>query len=317
MIKDGFGRPITSMRVSITSRCNFSCRYCHHEGMDAGSENEMTPEEIRKIVALGVRFGVKKVKITGGEPLVRKDVVDVIDRVSSIEEITDLSITTNGYYLEDYASDLKKAGLDRVNVSLDTLRPDVFKWITGSDTYETVIKGIDAALEAELTPLKINVVVMKGINDDEINSMLKSYSGREVIVQLIELVKSDSSMFRDYYFDLDNIEDEFRKRALEVHERRFMHGRRQYLLNGSTVEVIKPMHNSYFCAHCTRLRVTSDGKFKPCLMRNDNHVDFLKILRSGVDKRELEKLFVKAVMRREPFFKPGSKERDMVELKTE
>ncbi len=317
MIKDGFGRPITSMRVSITSRCNFSCRYCHHEGMDAGSENEMTPEEIREIVALGVRFGVKKVKITGGEPLVRKDVVDVIDRVSSIEEITDLSITTNGYYLEDYASDLKKAGLDRVNVSLDTLRPDVFKWITGSDTYETVIKGIDAALEAELTPLKINVVVMKGINDDEINSMLKSYSGREVIVQLIELVKSDSSMFRDYYFDLDNIEDEFRKRALEVHERRFMHGRRQYLLNGSTVEVIKPMHNSYFCAHCTRLRVTSDGKFKPCLMRNDNHVDFLKILRSGVDKRELEKLFVKAVMRREPFFKPGSKERDMVELKTE
>ncbi|GBE54841.1 cyclic pyranopterin monophosphate synthase [archaeon BMS3Bbin15] len=317
MIKDGFGRPITSMRVSITSRCNFSCRYCHHEGMAAGSENEMTPEEIREIVAMGVRFGVKKVKITGGEPLVRKDVVDVIDRVSSIEGITDLSITTNGYYLEDYASDLKKAGLDRVNVSLDTLRPDVFKWITGSDTYETVIKGIDAALEAELTPLKINVVVMKGINDNEINSMLKSYSGREVIVQLIELVKSDSSMFRDYYFDLDNIEDEFRKRALEVHERRFMHGRRQYLLNGATVEIIKPMHNSYFCAHCTRLRVTSDGEFKPCLMRNDNHVDFLKILRSGVDKRELEKLFVKAVMRREPFFKPGSKERDMVELRTE
>ncbi len=307
MIKDSFGRPITSMRISITSRCNYSCRYCHHEGIDASAENEMTPEEIKRIVDIGVKFGVRKVKITGGEPLVRKDVVEIVEKISSIEKVKDLSITTNGYYLEDYAHELKKAGLDRVNVSLDTLRPEIFRWITGSDTHEKVVRGIEAALEAELTPVKINVVVMKGINDDEIDAMLKTYSGREVIIQLIELVESESNMFRDYYFDLDNLEEEFKKRALEVHERRFMHGRRQYQLNGARVEVIKPMHNSYFCAHCTRLRVTSDGKFKPCLMRSDNHVDFLHALRSGASDEELEKLFVDAVLRREPFFKPESK----------
>lgn len=302
MIRDPYGRPITSMRISITSRCNFSCIYCHHEGFESRRE-EMTPEEIERIVRLGVRFGVRKVKLTGGEPLIRKDVVEIVERINGISGIEDISITTNGYYLEEYASKLKEAGLDRVNVSLDTLRREVFRWITGYDAHEKVLRGIRAALEAGLTPVKINMVVMQGVNHEEIQDMLDNFKDSEVILQLIELVDSNNDTFSRYYYNLDEVEEEFRKKAVEVHERKFMHGRRQYVLNGARVEVIKPMHNSHFCSHCTRLRVTSDGKFKPCLMRTDNHVDFLHAMRRGASDEELAELFREAVMRREPYFK--------------
>ena len=303
MLRDSFGRPLTSMRISITQRCNFRCRYCHHEGISGASGDEMTPQEIRRIVALGARFGVRKVKLTGGEPLVREDVVEIVDEIARVRGIEDLSMTTNAYYLADLAHELKRAGLDRVNVSLDTLRSDVFSWITRGGKLERVIAGIEAALEAELTPVKINMVVMRGINDGEIHEMLRRFSGSEVVLQLIELVETQGDFFRRYFFDLDELEEELARRAIAVHERRFMHGRRQYQLNGARVEVIKPMHNSRFCAHCTRLRVTHDGKFKPCLMRSDNLVDFLTPMRRGAGDEELERLFLEAVLRREPFFR--------------
>ncbi|NOZ58318.1 MAG: GTP 3',8-cyclase MoaA [Euryarchaeota archaeon] len=291
MLRDSFGRPLTSMRISITQRCNFRCRYCHHEGITESAGEEMTPQEIRRVVSLGARFGVRKVKLTGGEPLVRRDVVEIVEEVAGVRGIEDLSMTTNAYYLAELAHELKRAGLDRVNISLDTLRSDVFSWITRGGELERVIAGIEAALEAKLTPVKINMVVMKGVNEDEIHEMLTRFSGRDVVLQLIELVASDEDFFRRYFFDLDAFEEELAKRAVAVHERRFMHGRRQYQLNGARVEVIKPMHNSRFCAHCTRLRVTADGKFKPCLMRSDNLVDFLTPMRRGASDEELERLF--------------------------
>ena len=303
MLRDAFGRPITSMRISITQRCNFRCRYCHHEGITEASQTEMTPQEIKRIVALGARFGVRKVKLTGGEPLVREDVVEIVEEIAGVGGIEDLSMTTNAYYLADLAHELKRAGLNRVNISLDTLRSEVFRWITRGGELSRVIAGVEAAIEAELTPVKINMVVMRGVNDDEIHEMLSRFSGEKVILQLIELVASDREFFQRYFFDLDAFEEELAKRAVAVHERRFMHGRRQYQLNGARVEVIKPMHNSRFCAHCTRLRVTADGKFKPCLMRSDNLVDFLTPMRHGASDEELERLFKEAVLRREPFFK--------------
>ncbi len=296
------------MRISITQRCNFRCRYCHHEGITETSHNEMTPQEIKRIVSLGVRFGVRKVKLTGGEPLVREDVVEIVEGIAGVKGIEDLSMTTNAYYLVDYAHELKRAGLDRVNISLDTLRSEVFSWITRGGDLSRVVAGVEAAIDAGLTPVKINMVVMRGINDNEIHEMLARFSGENVILQLIELVASDREFFQRYFFDLDGFEEELAKRAIAVHERRFMHGRRQYQLNGARVEVIKPMHNSRFCAHCTRLRVTADGKFKPCLMRSDNLVDFLTPMRQGASDEELAKLFKEAVLRRAPFFREGGDE---------
>ena len=305
MLRDSYGRPITSMRISITQRCNFRCRYCHHEGIQEDSREEMTPQEVRRIVALGARFGVRKVKLTGGEPLVREDVTEIVEEVAQVRGIEDLSMTTNAYYLADYAQELKRAGLDRVNISLDTLRGETFSWITRGGDLSRVRAGVKAAIEAELTPVKINMVVMRGINDDEIGRMISEFSRDGVVLQLIELVVSDREFFQRYFYDLDTFEEELTKRAIEVHERRFMHGRRQYQLNGARVEVIKPMHNSRFCAHCTRLRVTADGKFKPCLMRSNNLVDFLTPMRQGASDEELGRLFKEAVLRRVPFFREG------------
>lgn len=302
MIYDRFKRPVLSARISITQRCNFDCIYCHREGIFEDSTEEMTPKEISRIVRICAEHGIKKVKITGGEPLLRSDVVDIVSEISRLG-ITDISMTTNGTYLQDYAEELKENGLERINVSLDTLKPGVFKKITKGGNLDRVIEGIGAAIEAGLYPVKLNMVVMKGINDSEVRDLLDHYSRDEVVLQLIELMNTDREVFDRYYYSLDDIEREFERNANDVRVRKFMHGRKKYTMNGSQVEVIRPMHNTDFCAHCTRIRITADGKFKPCLMRTDNFVDFLTPMREGADDKKLEVLFKEAVNRRGPFFK--------------
>jgi cyclic pyranopterin phosphate synthase len=303
MISDRYGRPLTSMRISITQRCNLDCIYCHREGVFDSSDEEMTPEEIARITKVCVKGGIRKVKITGGEPLIRDDVCEIVRKISSIPGIEDVSMTTNGVLLEDYAEELKKSGLTRINVSLDTLRPETFAEITNGGDLARVINGIEKAIAAGLKPVKLNMVVMKGINDREIGDMMRHYSREGVVLQLIELMDTDKAFFARYFYDLDDIEREFEKKATDVVVRKFMQGRRKYIFNGAQVEVIKPMHNSEFCAHCTRIRITADGKFKPCLMRSDNTVDFLVPMRNGATDAELYSLFLKAVENREPYFK--------------
>ncbi len=305
MIYDRFGRPILSMRISVTQRCNLKCIYCHKEGIADNESVEMTPEEIGRIAKIGKKFGVKKVKITGGEPLVREDICEIVRSIAKVG-FEDVSMTTNGIYLEEYAKELKKSGLDRVNVSLDTLRRDVYKKITGSDLLDKVINGIEEAYRVKLTPIKINVVVMKGINENELNSFFKRFSRKDIIIQLIELMKSniDNGFFEKYFYSLENIEDFLSQQAKSVILRKNMQARKKYVLNGVEVEVVRPMHNTNFCANCTRIRITADGKFKPCLMRNDNLIDFLTPMRNGASDSEIEELFKKAVMFREPYFKP-------------
>lgn len=303
MIKDSYGRPVTSMRISITQRCNMRCFYCHQEGEGSGENIEMAPEEIQRIVKVVASFGVTKVKLTGGEPLLRSDILGIVRGIKSVPGISEVSMTTNGTLLSNLAKSLREAGLTRVNVSLDTLEPETYRFITGTNALERVVAGIKDALKAGLSPVKVNMVVLKGVNDDQIWNMIGFAEKNDVILQLIELESAiEDDLYWRYHLDLVQIEDELKRRAEKIRVRR-MHHRRKYLLPGGVeVEVVRPMHNTEFCRHCNRIRITSNGRFKPCLFRSDNLVDFLGLMRNGASEEALRKLFVKAVKRRKPFF---------------
>ncbi len=298
---DPYGRKVTGLRISITNRCNLSCMYCHREGADGCTSGptgqEMKPELICEIVRIAAKFGVQKVKFSGGEPLFRNDFEDILSCLPPLKEV---SATTNGILLEKRAKSLKAAGLDRVNISLDTLVPEKYEEITGAPpgSLEKVFRGINSAVETGLTPVKLNMVLLKGINDNEIDSMLefvRPYKGK-VILQLIELMDIDPKLSK-YMIDSKALEKNLSERASEVRVRQ-LHHRRKYIINGVEVEFVRPMDNSEFCAYCSRLRVTADGKFKPCLLVNDNLVDF----REAKSPEELEKLLKLSVSRRKPYY---------------
>lgn len=267
---------------------------------------EMTPEEIGKIVSLGSELGVEKIKITGGEPLLRKDIVDIVvaSRQPGIKEV---SMTTNGALLSGLAHELSKAGLDRINISLDTLNEEKFSRITHGGSLQSVLDGIDAALEAKLTPVKLNMVLLRGVNEDEIDPMIKFAAARGMILQLIELVDLNGEDFKNYHKGFDEVERQLAARAVAVKTRRLMQSRKRYVLPIGEIEVVRPMHNTRFCANCHRLRLTPDGYLKPCLMKNDNLVDLLSYIRNG-DEEGAKKAFVEAINRREPYFKSGARE---------
>ncbi len=294
-LTDKFGRTVTSLRISLTNRCNLDCIYCHSEG-DEGRRKEMSVSTISDIVNAAAAYGVDKVKFSGGEPLVREDFEDIL---RSLPELKDVSVTTNGVFLKERAMAMKLAGLDRVNVSLDTLVPDKYAFITksGPGDLKRVLEGIEAALDAGLTPVKINMVLLKGLNDDEIENMLdfvRTHPGN-LILQIIQVMD-----FKDgakYYIDVDRIEEEFSRRADKVFMRK-MHHRKKYFIDGAEVEVVKPIENVEFCANCNRLRVTADGKLKPCLLVNNNLVDI-----AGAGPEDLPRLLEKAVERRVPFYR--------------
>ncbi|EEB73847.1 GTP 3',8-cyclase MoaA [Thermococcus sp. AM4] len=304
---DRFGRPVTNLRISLTQECNFRCFFCHREGQRFLAKNEMMPEEIERLVRIASRLGIRKVKLTGGEPTVREDIIEIVRRIKPY--VKDLSMTTNGSRLKELAEPLAKAGLDRVNVSLHSLKPDVYKRITGVDIFETVLEGIEEAVKY-LSPVKLNMTVMKGLNDGEIWDMIDFSAKTGAILQLIELEApremTETAFFRKYFYPLRPVERELEKRAVEIRERR-MHRRRKYFIPTdygiAEVEVVRAMHNTVFCANCTRLRVTSDGKFKTCLLRNDDLIDFLSAMRDGASDEELVDIFRKAVLMREPYWK--------------
>lgn len=216
-LRDSYRRPVTNLRISLTSRCNLSCIYCHAEG-EKNPDAEMSAGEIIEIMQLAARFGIRSIKFTGGEPLIRPDLLEIIRAVPpGIES----SLTTNGILLADMAEDLKKAGLRRVNVSLDSLNHDTYKKITGSDRLNEVLAGIDAALKAGLTPVKLNMVVLYGINDNEVDDFIHYVRGnRNLVLQLIELMHFKDC---DYHGDLQGVESMLASRASEVLTRRMHH----------------------------------------------------------------------------------------------
>ena len=302
-VKDKFERPIISLRITITNRCNENCIYCHHDGM-ISSKNEMTPDEIYKICEIAKKLGVKKIRISGGDPLVRNDIVEIVEKIASLN-FQDISLTTNGVLLEKYAKDLKKAGLNRVNVSLDTLNHTTYRFVTNSDYLNEAKSGILKSVEVGLYPVKINMVVMKDINEHEIKDMFEFCRDNKMVLQLIELIESencdDDKFSAEYHYKLDSIEKKLSDIAEDVKERKFMQGRKKYYINGGEIEVVKPMDNTKFCANCTRLRVTPDGKIKPCLLRNDNLVDIITDIRNNSSDDELANIFLKGINEREPF----------------
>jgi cyclic pyranopterin phosphate synthase len=267
----------------------------------------MSAEEIVHIAKIALGLGISRMKLTGGEPLLRKDILEIVGGITGLHGLRDLSMTTNGTFLEAMAKDLKIKGLNRVNVSLPTLNPETYHNLMGGNLRDA-IEGVKAAVEAELHPVKLNMLMLKDVNEGEVDKMIEFAERTMTILQLIELepLNISDSYYGEYHLDLNRIEEQLKEQALEVKTRQYMQNRRVYFLPRAKVEVIRPIENTEFCARCTRLRVTSDGKLKPCLMRNDNLVDILSPMRKGANDEELTRLFLETVKRREPYYKAVS-----------
>lgn len=307
MTVDRYDRPLINLRIAVTQQCNLECFYCHREGQ-FHSSIDMNPEEIEKITSISTEFGVRKLKITGGEPLLRSDLSEIILRLHQIPNIDEISIVTNGRLLNlEKAIKLRKNGLARVNISLPSTKEAIYRRVTGASLNEATI-GIDSAIQAGLDPVKINTVVMRGINNSEIDQLIEYTAKLGVTLQLIELepVNGDEHSYVNYHYPLDEIEKKIAGMAKSVETRRYMQARRVYTLDNAKVEIVKPIENTAFCMHCTRIRLTSNGMLKPCLMRNDNLVDILTPLRMHASHDELRAIFSGAVELREPYWKPVS-----------
>ncbi|HEY9086997.1 MAG TPA: GTP 3',8-cyclase MoaA [Anaerolineaceae bacterium] len=292
MIIDRFGRQVTYLRVSVTDRCNFRCVYCMPaEGIQRKDHTQMLRyEEIAEIVRVAAGEGVREVRLTGGEPLVRRDLPLLVRMIAAIPGIEDLSLTTNGLLLDRMAAELAAAGLTRLNVSLDTLNPQRFQRITRGGDLERVLDGLAAATEAGLDPVKINMVVMRGVNDDEIEAMARLTLSRPWQVRFIELMPlSNQAPWGEgfpapetMFFSVQEMLEQLARLGLRATGEKVGSGpAREYRLDGAlgAIGFISPLGQS-FCADCNRLRLTADGHLRPCLM-SDVEVPLLSALRSG------------------------------------
>ncbi len=304
-VKDKYNRPIISLRISITNRCNVNCIYCHHDGM-LNSTDEMTPDEIYQICRIAKKIGVERIRLSGGEPLVYKNLVETIKKISSLN-FRDIAITSNGIFLKDKAQELYNAGLKRVNISLDTLNEEIYQNITGKNYLNEVKEGILKSVEVGMYPVKINMVVMNGINDTEIMDMFEFTKKHGIVLQLIEIIESecceDNEFNSKYHYNLDEFEKKLESMAEDIKTRKDMQNRKKYLIDGGEIEIVHPIENSDFCKRCTRLRITPDGKIKPCLLRSDNLVNLIDYIRQGANDEELTNIFLKGINKREPYYK--------------
>jgi cyclic pyranopterin phosphate synthase len=304
---DTCGRPLLNLRIALTQRCNLSCVYCHREGEEghtAETAEEMTRDEIVRIARAAVNLGISRIKLTGGEPLMRLDICQIVKGIAAISGLKDLSMTTNGALLRDKAHELHVCGLKRLNISLPTLNPETYNKLTHGKI-ENVLEGIKAAIKEEFYPVKLNMVVLNNVNEQDVPAMMNFARANGVVLQLIELdpVNVSGKYYSLHHKGLDEFEEMLRQEAVTIETRRFMQSRRIYRLKDVTVEIVHPIENSEFCMHCTRLRVTSDGKLKTCLMRNDNLIDIITPIRKGVSDEELSNLFIRANENREPYNK--------------
>lgn len=261
-MKDSFGRQINYLRISVTERCNLNCVYCGKTDC-AKKENELTAGEIAAAAAAFIRCGVTKIRLTGGEPLVRDDVTEIVGRLRA-PELQTLALTTNGVYLKPYAADLKRAGLDSVNISLDSTDGSTYRKLTGADVLHRVLEGVDEAMRVGLSPMKINAVLMRGVNDDGAADLIALAKEMPIDVRFIELMPfSDAGEDASRIVTNDELLERFpfltptdeRDGTASIYTAPGFAGR---------IGFISPVSRR-FCRTCSRIRLLSDGKVKPCL----------------------------------------------------
>ena len=297
---DSFQRPINYLRISVTDRCNLRCVYCMPaEGIKPIKHGDVLSfEEIARIVNIAAGMGFRKIRLTGGEPLVRLGISRLVAMIHQIKGIDDIAMTTNGILLAKYARELKEAGLNRVNISLDTLKPERYREVTRIGCFDDVIQGIAAAREYELNPVKINTVVIAGFNDDEMVELARKSITDGWNVRFIELMPTPGALDNEALFIA----------AREMKKRLDVLGKMEacmpevgntpakyYRFPGAsgTVGFIAPV-SEHFCERCNRIRLTSDGKLLPCLL-SDAEIDIKTPLRSDADAAEVEKVIQQAV----------------------
>ncbi len=286
-MKDRYERKIEYLRISVTDLCNLRCIYCMPEEgiINKKCHTEMlTLEEIYKIVEASAALGVKKIRITGGEPLVRKGVPGLIKNISKINSINDIAMTTNGLLLKKYAKELKDAGLKRVNISLDTLKEEKYKYITRFGSLKDVLEGIEEAKKVGLLPIKINIVLIGGFNDDEIEDFVNLTIKEDIQIRFIELmpIGQASDWAKENFVPNTLVLDKFKN--LEAVPRKDKSSPAEYYkLPGAKglVGLINPISH-HFCANCNRIRLTADGKIKPCL-NSDLEIDVKDALKNEED----------------------------------
>jgi cyclic pyranopterin phosphate synthase len=273
LLIDRFGRKHDYLRISVTDRCNLRCVYCMpEEGMEFEPEDRLLSfEEITEVVRVLAGLGVRKLRITGGEPLVRKNLEQLIAMLSAIPGIEDIALTTNGIYFASRAEKLRAAGLTRVNISLDSLRADRFSFITRGGDIKRVLESIEAAYRAGLTPIKLNVVLMKGLNDDEITDFLQMTIDRAIQVRFIEYmpIGHNDEAWKSRYLPLDAVLERCTEQGWTYAASESVYGNgpsQNFRIDGAqgSFGLIHPI-SSHFCETCNRLRLTADGNIKPCL----------------------------------------------------
>ncbi|MGD9475739.1 MAG: GTP 3',8-cyclase MoaA [Eubacteriaceae bacterium] len=284
-MKDHYGRRINYMRISVTDLCNLRCVYCMpEEGVQKHlHKKNMSFEEIISLIKAGTQLGIDKIRLTGGEPLVRNGIVELVKAIGQIDGINDLTMTTNGILLPKYAKDLKNAGLNRVNISLDTFDEKKYHQITRWGNLDNVMAGIEAAMAVGMNPIKINTVLIKGFNDDEIEKFVNFTIENPVDVRFIELMPlgESSNYAQNKYLSNAEVLKQIPE-LMAVLEPEKTGPAEYYQVPGAKgrVGLINPI-SKHFCSECNRIRVTTDGKIKPCL-HSDFEIDILKLREEGL-----------------------------------
>ncbi|MCE4599619.1 MAG: GTP 3',8-cyclase MoaA [Desulfurococcales archaeon] len=315
-VTDSYGRPMANLRISVTNECNYRCIFCHIEGDPIGKPLRpgqlppvMIPREYGIVAKAAWLLGIRSYKITGGEPLIRRDIVDIVGEINENSPGSDISMTTNGFLMNVYAEKLASAGLRRANISIHSLRRARYKFITGVDGLDKAMKGLSAAHDAGLK-LKVNMVVLKGINEDEVLDIAEYAAKHEAMLQLIELhpVGMGAKFFKQYFYPVVEIEKKFLEMGAKA-ERRGLHNRPVYTLpNGIKVEVVRPHGNPIFCAGCTRIRLSATGHLTPCLNWKGERIHLLPRLRAAESLEDAIIEAARAILEvntlRRPYFLP-------------
>lgn len=300
LLTDKYGRTIEYLRLSVTDRCDLRCHYCMPEGFkDFGEpENWLTFDEIERVIRAFGELGTKRIRITGGEPLVRKNIPELAARLAALPGIEDLSMSSNATRMRKNALPLKQAGISRINVSLDTLRADRFKKITGGGKLEKVLDGLMAAKEAGFHPVKINMVVMRGVNDDEVEDMVQFCIKHDFTLRFIETMPMGDTgrEASAQYIPLNEIHDKLTKKYTLINTRMNGGGPARYVrVDGTELRIgyITPM-SQHFCETCNRVRLSVDGTLYLCLGQEDSY-PLRQYLRAGISDEELKQHIKNAI----------------------